>query len=215
MTDTAVRKKRSTKPKAVAPQAEGPGPVRRLLTREEYHRAAELGIFGPDERLELIHGEVYLKMSPQSGAHAMAIRAITTAMEEAFGEGVDVRTQLPLRAENSEPEPDVSVVPGSWRDYSDHPAVNVALLIVEVADTSVRSDRGLKAALYAGAGVKDYWVLNLKTNTLEVYREPAAIPDAPFGHGYKSVRLHTADETVSPLAKPEAAIPVTRLLPAL
>lgn len=219
MTETAVHKttrgKRGTKPKVALPEAEGPELERRKLSRADYHRAAELGIFGPDERLELIHGEVYRKMSPQSSAHAMAIRAVATALEEAFGEGVDVRQQLPVHTDDSEPEPDVAVVPGSWQDYKNHPSADVALLIVEIADTSVRGDRGLKAALYAEAGVRDYWIVNLNARAVEVYREPAALASTPHGFGFKSVRLYTEDETVSPLAKPEAAIPVARLLPAL
>ncbi len=220
MTETAVRKrsrgKRGTKPKVALPEAEGPELERRKLSRADYHRAAELGIFGPDERLELIHGEVYRKISPQSRRHARGVITIAVTLEEAFGEGFHVQQQLPLAMADSEPEPDVAVLSGDPDDYKDqHPPVSAAVLVVEISDTSLKGDRGLKAALYAEAGVTDYWIVNLNARAVEVYREPAALPNAPHGFGYKSVRLYLEDETVSPLAKPEAAIPVARLLPAL
>jgi Uma2 family endonuclease len=219
MTETAVRKttrkKRGTKPKVMLPEAEGPGPERRRLSRADYHRAAELGIFGPDERLELIHGEVY-QMSPQSRRHARGVMTIAAALEEAFGEGFHVQQQLPLATEDSEPEPDIAVITGEPDDFKDqHPPIHAAALIVEIADTSLKGDRGLKAALYAEAGVKDYWIVNLNARCIEVYREPAALPDVPNGHGYKSMRLYTEGESLSPLARPEAEITVVRLLPAL
>lgn len=202
------------RPEATTPRPEedGPGPLRRLLTREEYHRMAEAGIFGPDERIELIHGEVYHKVSPQKSSHFFVIHRVAAVLTAIFSEGFIVRQQGPLRfEEDSEPEPDVSVVPGRWEDYTFvHPRLIHSVLVVEVADTSLRSDRTIKAALYAQAGVQDYWIVNLTNGTVEVYREP----DAAAGpKGYKSRRIYTAGESLSPLAAPETSIPVADILP--
>lgn len=185
----------------------------RRFTRAEYHRAAETGVFAPDERLELLWGKVVTKMTPMSRLHARAIRRVSGALEEAFGGDYDVQEQLPLSHGDSEPEPDISVVPGTADQYKEHPACSDAVLVVEIADSSLRFDRGAKAALYAEAGVRDYWVLNLINRTLEVFREPAASPDAPHGFAYRTHTVYTTDLSVSPLERPDAGISVARLFP--
>jgi Uma2 family endonuclease len=193
------------------PEADGPQPAKRLFTREEYHRAAEAGVFTPDERLELMNGEIYKKTSPQKSGHSFVIRALDELLTDAFGRGFDVRPQLPLqRNDNTEPEPDVSVVPGSWKDYqNEHPPLTRAVLIAEVSDTSLRADRGIKAALYAEAGVPDYWIVNLKDRVIEVYREPSGAPSAAGAFAYKSARIYHEGESLAPLS----ALKVTDLLP--
>lgn len=100
------------------------------------------------------------------------------ALRKAFGEGTHVRIQLPLALDpSSEPEPDVTVVRGSPRDYRDaHPSA--ALLVVEVADTTLSHDRDQKGSLYARAGVADYWIVNLVDQVLEVYRDPGPSPQS-------------------------------------
>lgn len=188
--------------------------LRRPWTREEYHKAAELGLFGPDERLELIYGEVYQKVSPQKSGHAFVIRALDELLSETFGERFDVRAQLPLRwNDDSEPEPDISVVPGHWRDYqSQHPHLGAAVLVVEVSDTSLRLDPTLKAALYAEAEVLEYWIVNLKDRVLEVYRGPAP-RGANAGPRYRVLHVYQLDEAVSPLSVPGARLAVGDFLP--
>jgi Uma2 family endonuclease len=196
-------------------EADGPGPCKRLLTREEYHKMAEAGIFGPDERLELIDGEVYKKLSPQSPRHAYLVRRLEQALGRIFSDEYECRSQLPLvSGGDGEPEPDIAIVPGSMEDYwSQHPKVSDAILLVEIADASLQSDRGAKAALYARTGVPDYWIVNLRNRTVEVYREPAPLPDQESLHGYKSRRVFSEGETLSPLAAPEAALAVSDILP--
>jgi Uma2 family endonuclease len=186
---------------------------RRRWTRAEYHRAAEMGLFRPDERLELIGGEVIRKMSPQQTPHATSVLLVEEQLRRVFAEGHVVRVQLPLAlGEHSEPEPDASVVVGSIRDYEDeHPST--AVLVVEVADTTVRTDRVTKAGLYAQFGIADYWIVNLPERVLEVHRDPAPMADQPFGHGYRSVTRHAEGATVTPLAAPVAAVLVDDLLP--
>jgi Uma2 family endonuclease len=106
----------------------------------------------------------------------MAVRMVEEALRAAFSSGWDVRGQLPIALdEESEPEPDARVVPGSFRDYPHaHPAR--AALVVEVADSSLALDRGEKAGLYARARVPEYWIVDLMGHALEVCRDPT--PDA-------------------------------------
>ena len=184
----------------------------RRWTRQEYDKMVECGIFPPGERVELIDGEI-IEMSPQKSGHATAIRLTEEALRLAFGAGYDVRVQMPLALDPlSEPEPDVAVVRGSPRDYRDaHPAS--ALLVVEVADTTLSYDREQKGSLYARAGVADYWILNLSEGRLEVFRDPIAMAQARYGWIYRTVGYYTAGEQVSPLAAPQAVVPVADLLP--
>ncbi len=143
-------------------------------TRVEYERLIDLGAFRPGERLELVGGAL-LVCEPQGGPHFTAVGLVEDALRQAFGSGWTVRTQGPIALdEDSEPEPDLAVVPGSRRDHSRaHPSHPV--LIVEVADSSLAFDR-VKGRLYARAGIADYWILDLSDRALEIYREPIAAP---------------------------------------
>jgi len=188
-------------------------PHMRPLTREEFEKAGQAGIFGPEERLELIGGEVVKKVSPQHNPHATSVVLSAEALRRAFGEAFHVRVQVPMAlGPHSEPEPDVYVVPGSPRDYEDeHP--RTAVLVVEVADTSLAFDRRVKASLYASAGIPEYWLLNLSARVLEVHRDPGPMADEPFAHHYRSITRHPGNESVAPLAASAAAIRVADLLP--
>jgi len=178
--------------------------TRRWL-RREYERLIASGLLAPDERVELIDGEI-LQMTPQGSAHATAVRLAEDALRLAFGAGYDVRGQLPLALDpDSEPEPDVSVVTGGPRDYRlAHPGS--ALLVVEVADATVDHDRLRKGSLYARAGIQEFWLINLPDRCLEVYR-------VPTGEGYQSTQRFLAGDIVSPAAAPAASIPVDDILP--
>ena len=184
----------------------------RRFTRAEYERLIALGLFQPDEAIELIGGELMVA-EPQGPAHYTAIVKTARALQAAFGAGWYVRTEGPIGlADDSEPEPDVAVVPGAPDDYSRaHPSR--PLLTVEVADTSLAADRHHKGSLYARAGLADYWVLNLVDRVLEVYREPVADPTAPFGWRYARSEVLDASSRVTPLAAPGASLPVSQLLP--
>ena len=137
----------------------------RRWTRDEYDRMIATGIFHPEERLELLEGEI-VHMTPQGSGHATAVRLVEDALRNLFNVGFDVRVQMPLAlGTDSEPEPDVAVVVGPPRDYRDeHP--RVAILVVEVADSTLSLDRERKAALYARAGIQEYWLLNLTDRCL-------------------------------------------------
>lgn len=173
-------------------------------TREEYERLAEDGYFRPDERVELVDGIIY-EMSPQKSWHAAAIQALQEYLGPAFQDGYNLRIQMPLALSlHSEPEPDVAVVQGHWRDYRDfHPST--AALVIEVADTTLLYDRE-KSAVYARAEIPDYWIVNRIDACLEVYREPR-------NGAYQSRTVLEAGDSVSPLACPEASLLVDNLLP--
>jgi Uma2 family endonuclease len=184
----------------------------RRFKRVEYERLTELGVFKPGERLELLDGLLIVR-EPQATPHATAVRLALAALRTAFGRGWLVETQLPIALDDaSQPEPDVSVVPGEARDYrTAHPSQPV--LIVEVADTTLDEDRTFKAALYARAGITDYWIVNLIDRVLEVYREPVRSPAAPHGWRYASVVIARPPDAVSVLAAPHARVAVADLLP--
>jgi Uma2 family endonuclease len=177
----------------------------RRWTREEYDRLVDVGVLGEDEHVELIEGEI-VEMTPQNAPHATAVRLVQEALRTVVGAGFDVRAQLPLAlGADSEPEPDIAVVPGSPRDYRDrHPTT--AALVVEVADATWRFDRERKSRAYAQAGIPEYWIVNLENRTLEVYRDPA-------GDRYDTEHILQPEEEVSPLARPDASIRVADLLP--
>jgi Uma2 family endonuclease len=114
--------------------------------------------------------------------------------------------------EESAPEPDLVVVRGSRADYREsHPARPA--LAVEVSDSSLEFDRHHKGSLYARAGIRDYWVVNLIDRVVEVWREPMADESAPFGWRYRSAQILTRESVVAPLAVPFTPIAVADLLP--
>lgn len=140
----------------------------RPLKRVEYDRLVALGAF-EDERIELLHG-VLVDMSPNDPEHVSPIDRLTMILAPALVGRAIVRIQSPLIAhDDSEPEPDVAVVP--LGDYSrEHPSK--ALLVIEVAVSSLRKDRQVKGPLYAASGFGEYWIVNVADKVVEVHREP-------------------------------------------
>lgn len=183
----------------------------RRWSRIEYERLVDLGVFKPGERLELLDGLLVVR-EPQNAPHATAVRAAQEALRRTFGSGWDVRPQLPVALDDdSEPEPDVAVVPGSYRDYSGaHPSQPA--LLVEIADTTLGSDRR-KGSLYARAGVPEYWIVNLTDEVLEVYRRPATSEPSRFGWSYSEMQVLRRGDVVTPLAAPGGHVTVDDLLP--
>ena len=135
------------------------------------------------------------------------------ALQAAFGIAAYVRTQGPIGLDaESEPEPDVAVVPGTVEDYGRvHPSR--AVLVVEVSESSLVLDREYKGSLYARGGVPEYWVLNLIDRVLEIYRDPGTDPPAAFGWRYTRTDALGPIDSVAPLAAPDASIAVPQLLP--
>lgn len=184
----------------------------RKWTRGEYDRLVEAEILGPEDRIELLGGRMIFK-EPQHSPHATALTLVHRALTSAFGPGWCVRAQLPVALDDeSEPEPDVSVVPGDPRDYRDaHPQRPV--LLVEVALSRLPFDREHKGSLYARARVADCWIVNIPDRRLEVYRNPIPDAAAPFGARYGLATTLGPDDRVSPLARPAASITIGDLLP--
>lgn len=188
-----------------APAAE-PRPF--MWTVERYEQMAEMGWFD-DVRTELLEGEI-IKMCPISSPHSAITTVIRMELERAFGAGYFARIQMPLRilALSSEPEPDVALVAGSALDYEDENPVT-AVLVVEVADTTLGIDRIRKAAIYAAAEIPEYWIANLQQNQLEIFREPVYDERGPR---YSSTQTLTRRHEIAPLAKPDARIKVADLI---
>jgi Uma2 family endonuclease len=184
----------------------------RRWSRLEYETMIEKGVFRPDERLELLGGELVVR-EPHGGPHAFAIERTSEALLTAFGLTWRIRVQLPIALdEDSEPEPDVSVVAGPL-EGAPRELPSQAVLVVEVADSTLAGDREYKSSLYARARVPDYWIVNLVDRVLEVYRDPRPDASASYGWAYRSVQSLSAGEHVSPLAAPTARVPVADLLP--
>lgn len=180
-------------------------------TRNEYHRLAELGLF-EERRVELIEGQV-IDMAAMKSPHAVAIDLVDAALKALFGSGYYIRQQKPFVVSDiSEPEPDVAVVQGSIRDYTDAHPTSAALLI-EVADTSVSYDRKFKGSLYAKAGVAKYWIVNLVKRQLEVYRQPIVDDQAIYGWHYAEVSTYQPGQSIAPLSVPDRRVAVEDLLP--
>ena len=138
----------------------------RPIRRVEYERLVSLGFFA-DERVELLYGSV-VEMTPQDPEHAHPVQMLNKLLLPRLLGRAEVRIQAPFAAsDDSEPEPDVAVVPpGDYRHV--HPTE--AWLIVEVARTSQVKDKTLKARLYAASGVAEYWVVDVPARSVEVHR---------------------------------------------
>jgi Uma2 family endonuclease len=179
----------------------------RLITVQEYHQMAEAGILDSDERVELLDGYI-LKMAAKGTAHSSATTRIARLMEQLLGDQVLLRLQEPIRLDNySEPEPDIAVVQIDPLDYADHhPTASEVYLVIEVADSSLQKDCGLKALAYARSHILDYWVLDVTERKLHVFRSPSQ-------DGYQSEIVLLEDAVISPLQFPNEIAIVRDLLP--
>lgn len=147
--------------------------AKRWITVDEYERMGAAGIFRPDDRLELLEGEIY-EMSPIGSRHAACVDFLIAVLSELARRRFIVRGQNPVRLDDfSEPQPDIALL--GWRDdfyRHAHPTPDDVLLVIEVADSTVESDRGYKIPLYAKAGIREVWLVNLPAEAVEIYAEP-------------------------------------------
>ena len=175
---------------APAPVAEDPGP--RRLTIEEFERIPD-DLFPEGERAELIDGHIYTRMG-QNDPHYFALLFTIEALRAAFGPEFVVASQMPTRyGTDSKVEPDVLVLRGSPRDYQGRradPRIDVVLL-VEVSDSTLSRDQGMKARLYAWQGIPEYWIVNLQKRTLEV----RGVPNGALG-GYTELKIYGEGDSV-------------------
>jgi Uma2 family endonuclease len=185
----------------------GAAAVEARTSTREFFELVDRGVIGRDDRVELLEG-VIVAMSPQNPPHASATTKVQRALTEAIGKRAVVRVQLPLVIGGySVPEPDVAVVAGDAADYDEqHPTS--ALLVVEVADTSLVQDRLTKAAMYASASIPEYWIVNLVDERLEILRAPD-----PAARRYRESRTAERGDRIAVAAFPQATIVVDELLP--
>ncbi len=176
----------------------------RSLRRAEYDQLVATGCF-EDERVELLFGLV-VPMAPNSPPHAESTDEVRDALSRVLGQRARVLSQRPFAASDiSEPEPDVFVVPtGQYR--TEHPTR--AYLVVEVSQSSLSRDRGLKAKLYGMSQVDEYWIVNLVQGVVEVYRDPD-------GGTWQTKMTYLRDAVLTLASIPGVEIAVSDLLPPL
>lgn len=195
-------------PPTAAPPAAGE-PSGRKWTRAEFLRLAEYGFFD-GRRAQLVFGEI-IEMGNMGWPHARAMILVGGRLRAVFADGYWVAEEKPFAAADSLPVPDFAVHAGSVLEQTDHP--DRAVLVIEVADTTLQYDTTTKAELYATAGVSDYWVIDLNARRLLIYRDPEPLPAGLGATAYRTHSAHGPDATVSPLAAPPATIAVADLLP--
>ena len=177
----------------------------RRITVNEYHRMIEAGILGEDEHVQLITGTM-VAMTPQGRPHARIIQRLNRLLVRVVGDDLEVLTQLPLTLlDDSEPEPDLAVVRAEEAQSREHHP-RTALLVIEVAGESLRLDRKSKAALYARAGIPEYWIVNLAESTVEVHREPD-----PATGSYRARTVVPSGGTLTATSVPAVRIDVADL----
>jgi Uma2 family endonuclease len=183
------------------------GTVPERYTVDRYFALVDEGVLRPDDAVELLEG-VIVAMAPKGVRHAAGTCRAGEALRAVLGGRAVVREQNPLVVgQFSVPEPDVAVLPGRIADYDTaHP--RTALLVVEVAESSLPQDRLTKAAIYAAAGIPEYWIVNLRDDCVEVHRRPE-----PGGRRYVERRVARRGERITLAAFPDAAVAVDDLLP--
>ena len=195
--------------KTSAPPAPAYGP--RRWTCQEFHRLGDLGVF-EGESVILVDGEI-LQMPPPNPPHDAAVALCEAAVRAIFAAGYWVRGQISLvLSRNGDPVPDVAVVTGSPRDYTSQKPT-MAMLVVEVSESSLPYDQGEKASMYAAAGIADYWSIDLVNRQLEVRRRPAPDASQPHGHRYADLSILRPGDSIAPLAAPQSPVAVADLLP--
>jgi Uma2 family endonuclease len=182
-------------------------PHRYAFTADEYFRMGEAGVFPPEARVELIEGEI-VEMAPIGSPHAGTVNILTRAFVRLAGDRAIVSVQNPLIVSNrSVPQPDVAVLRARATSYTDaHPTAADVFLVVEVSDTTARFDRSIKIPLYARAGIREAWVVDVNARAVHVYREPDM-------RGYRVALTLSLDSEVAPLALPDVRVVLRDLFP--
>jgi len=177
---------------------------KRRFTAHECLKMAELGILAHDEKLELIDGEIYKKMSPIGLPHLWCVMRLTKIFERVLGNKVFVSVQNPLRLDDyNEPEPDVVLF--ALEAMNRQPTAKDALLVVEVSDSTLNLDRKVKLPLYARFDVVEVWIVNVSEKCVEAYR------DAKDGM-YRQVKMYDETEVIAPVKFPDVSFSVGEIL---
>ena len=180
---------------------------RRRFTVEEYYRMAEVGILGPEDRVELIEGEI-IQMSPIGPRHAYCVSSLTTLLIRALGDRAVLWAQNPvLLPRDSVPQPDIVLLHPPLSQYGQRlPQPGDVSLLVEVADTSYRFDREVKLRIYAAAGIAEFWIVDLAHDVVEIFRNPE-------GRRYGNTERVGLGRRIAPAAFPDATLSVEEILP--
>jgi Uma2 family endonuclease len=180
--------------------------VTKRWTRDEYYRLHESGFFGPEERVELIEGELVL-MAPAGYEHTNPIRRGNMLLTGLYRDTHDVAVQCPLDlGQISEPQPDFALIARDTIPVKALPTT--ADLVIEVSYSSLAFDRKEKAALYAKAGIPEYWIIDVVGRKVEVYREPGPLADSPGSFAFASQQVFDPSQSVQPLKVPGPACPL-------
>jgi Uma2 family endonuclease len=180
---------------------------RRRFTVAEYRQMADVGLIQPDERVELLNGEI-VEMSPIGSRHAAASMLLSRAFFETIGRRAWINMANPVETdEYGEPQPDLQLLrPRADAYASATPTAPDTLLVVEISDTSLGKDRRVKLPIYARANIPEVWIENLVDDVIEVHTDPTP-------EGYQTVRVARRGEMVSPGAFPDVILKVDDLLP--
>jgi Uma2 family endonuclease len=178
------------------------------ISVEEYHRMVEAGVFQDDRRIELINGQLIETVAPIHPPHTYSTRQLVAAFFARFASRAAVYIQMPVTLPpNSEPEPDVALARQDAKNYVDrHPGPGDLYVVIEVADSTLLMDRRLKVPLYARAGVKELWLVNIPDDRIEVYRDPV-------GRRYQQIATAQRGDTIEMLAFPGETFAVDDILP--
>lgn len=181
----------------------------RRLSVQEYHQIAASGILQPDERVELLEGQI-IQMAAKGTAHRAAVTRVQRLFNDRLGNRVLICLQDPVQLDDySEPEPDIAILVPDPLDYEEHhPTASDVYLLIEVSDRTLKFDREMKAPAYARAGIAEYWVLDVNGRKLHVYRMPGA-------DSYQSEAILSEEPTIAPLAFPDCVIAVREMLRSL
>jgi Uma2 family endonuclease len=176
-------------------------------TVQEYYKIIELGIIDPDERTELIAGQITL-MVAKGTPHVLALQMLANIFQDQLNNTALIRTQDPILLDNfSEPEPDLVITKGNMFDYAlHHPSPEDIYLVVEIADSTLKKDCEVKEKVYAKANIADYWVVDLKNRQVHIFRDP-------MPNGYENHLVLNESQVISPLAFPAIILPITSILP--
>ena len=180
--------------------------LRRKFTVKQYHQMVEAEILTEDDRVELIKGEI-IEMTPIGRRHAACVARLVQLLLIRLGQRAIIWPQNPIELDDtSEPQPDITLLqPRSDFYESGHPQPQDILLLIEVADTTVESDRQIKIPLYAENGILEVWLVDINEQCIEVYREPSP-------NGYQNVQRLVRGQNLSILAFSEIITSVDEVL---
>ncbi len=179
----------------------------KLWSATEYHRAIAAGVFSPDDKLELIEGYI-LQMAAKGRPHVITTSWLAGLLERQLPSGYFIQTQDPIRLnDRSEPEPDIAIVLGNLLDYIDAPpSPGDLILVIEVADTTLESDRQVKIPLYGKASIAEVWLVDINNCEITRYLSPTE-------NGYEEVHVLNSKQQISPRLLPQVNLNIDEIFP--